>query len=74
MKIPERFFIGIPVFENCSPYKIECKLRYRLKDGGLTMWFDLVRDHKVLEAAFLDIWTEIAAGTQTTIWRGIPAL
>jgi uncharacterized protein YfdQ (DUF2303 family) len=73
IKVPERFFIGIPVFEGGAPYRIEAKLRYRLKDGGLSMWFELVRDHKVLEAAFLDIWKEIAEGTSTTIWRGIPA-
>lgn len=72
LKVPERFFIGIPVFEGGAPYKIEAKLRYRLKDGSLSMWFDLVRDHKVLEAAFMDIWTEIHNATQTTIWRGTP--
>lgn len=73
IKVPERFYIGIPVFEGGAPYRIECKLRYRLKDGALSMWFDLVRDHKVQEAAFMDIWKEIAEGTSTTIWRGVPA-
>lgn len=73
LKVPERFWIGIPVFEGGAPYRIEAKLRYRLKDGALSMWFDLVRDHKVQEAAFMDIWKEIADGTQTTIWRGVPA-
>ncbi|MDB5988886.1 MAG: hypothetical protein JWQ10_289 [Herbaspirillum sp.] len=73
IKVPERFYIGIPVFEGGAPYRIEAKLRYRLKDGSLSMWFDLVRDHKVQEAAFMDIWKEIADGTSTTIWRGVPA-
>ncbi|HJV72709.1 MAG TPA: DUF2303 family protein [Noviherbaspirillum sp.] len=73
IKVPERFYIGIPVFEGGAPYRIECKLRYRLKDGALSMWFDMVRDHKVQEAAFMDIWKEIADATQTTIWRGVPA-
>lgn len=73
IKVPERFFIGIPVFEGGAPYRIEAKLRYRLKDGALSMWFDLVRDHKVQEAAFMDIWNEIAAATSCTIWRGMPA-
>jgi uncharacterized protein YfdQ (DUF2303 family) len=72
IKVPERFWIGIPVFEGGSPYRIECKLRYRLKDGSLSMWFDMVRYHRVLESAFMDIWQEIAVGTQTTIWRGTP--
>jgi uncharacterized protein YfdQ (DUF2303 family) len=73
IKVPERFFIAVPVFEGGAPYKVEAKLRYRLKDGSLTMWFDLVRDHKELEAAFMDVWKEIAEGTGTTIWRGTPA-
>lgn len=73
IKVPERFYIGIPVFEGGAPYRIEAKLRYRLKDGSLSMWFDLVRDHKVQEAAFMDIWKEIVDGTGTTIWRGMPA-
>jgi uncharacterized protein YfdQ (DUF2303 family) len=73
IKVPEHFYIGVPVFEGGAPYRIECKLRYRLKDGALSMWFDLVRDHKVLEAAFMDIWNEIAKATETTIWRGMPA-
>jgi uncharacterized protein YfdQ (DUF2303 family) len=72
IKVPERFYIGIPVFEGGAPYRIECKLRYRLKDGSLTMWFDMVRDHKVLEAAFMDIWQEIEVGTAANIWRGMP--
>lgn len=73
IKVPEKFFIGIAVFEGGAPYRIECKLRYRLKEGKLSMWFDMVRDHKVLEAAFMDIWEEIAKGTDTKIWRGTPS-
>lgn len=73
IKVPERFYIAVPVFEGGAPYKVEAKLRYRLKDGALSMWFDLVRDHKVLEAAFMDVWKEIADGTGTTVWRGTPA-
>ena len=73
IKVPEVFWIGIPVFEGGAPYRIECKLRYRLKDGNLSMWFEMVRYHKVLEAAFMDIWEEIATGTGVKIWRGTPA-
>lgn len=71
IKVPERFFIAIPVFEGGSPYRLEAKLRWRLEGGKLSMWYDLVRDHKTLEAAFLDIWTEISTNTSTTIFRGM---
>lgn len=63
----------MPRFEGGAPYKVEAKLRYRLRDGSPSMWFDLVRHHKVLDVAFMDVWTEIADGAGTTIWRGTPA-
>lgn len=71
IKVPERFYIAIPVFEGGSPYRIEAKLRWRLETGKLAMWFDLVREHKTLKAAFDDIWTDISDKTETTIFRGI---
>lgn len=74
INVPEKFFIGIPVFENGDPYKIEAKLRWRLQDGGaLSMWYELVRVHKVQEAAFMDVWNAIATGTEIKLWRGSPA-
>ena len=73
IKVPETFFIAVAVFEGGSPYKVEAKLRYRLKDGKLALWFELIRDHKVLEAAFKDVWDQISAGTEATIWRGTPS-
>lgn len=70
IKVPERFFIAVPVFEGGAPYKVEAKFRYRIKDGVLTMWYDLIRPHKTHEAAHKDIWTEIAAATGVTIING----
>jgi uncharacterized protein YfdQ (DUF2303 family) len=52
IKVPERFFIGIPVFEGGDPYKLEAKLRWALNDGKLTMWFELVRDQRFLKRPF----------------------
>lgn len=73
IKVPETFFIAVPVFEGGAPYKVEAKLRYRIKDGTLALWYELVRPHVTLEAAFKESWDAIAAGTETPIWRGKPA-
>lgn len=70
IKVPERFFIAVPVFEGGAPYKVEAKFRYRIKDGVLTMWYDLIRPHKTHEAAHKDIWTEIAETTGVSIING----
>jgi uncharacterized protein YfdQ (DUF2303 family) len=52
-KVPEEFTIGIPVLEGGNRYAVTARLRYRIADGGkMTMWFELVRPHKILEDAF----------------------
>jgi uncharacterized protein YfdQ (DUF2303 family) len=51
MEMFERFQLGIPVFRNGDAYRIDARLRYRVRDGKLTFTYELVRFDKVLEAA-----------------------
>lgn len=51
MQMFDRFSIGIPVFWNGDSYSIAARLRYRVREGALTFWFELIRQDKVLEAA-----------------------
>lgn len=53
--IPDKFSLGIPVFDRGPVYKIECRLRYRIADGRLSIWFELYRSEKVFDAAFEDV-------------------
>ena len=66
-KIPEQFTITIPVYLGGPAYNIIARLRYRIKDGELTMWYDLLRPHKYLEDAFKDVKAKIAAGCAVSI-------
>jgi uncharacterized protein YfdQ (DUF2303 family) len=72
MTVPESFKLNIPVFENGLLYPIDARLKYRVKDGTLSIWYELVRPHKVLDAAFREIWTKIASETERTIMLGLP--
>lgn len=75
VKIPEQFRIRVPVFEglNAKTYEIDARFRYRLHDGKLSIWYELVRPHKVAEAAFKDIWAQIEKATGARILNGSPA-
>lgn len=73
LQIPETFSLGIAVLEGGTPYKVTARLRYRIQDGNLSMWFDLLRPHKILEDAANDIWTQIEAATGQKILNGTPA-
>jgi uncharacterized protein YfdQ (DUF2303 family) len=70
--MPSQITLEIPVFENGQPSPVEARIKYRVKDGNLTIWYELVRPHKVLEAAFRSIWSQIEEQTQTTILLGSP--
>lgn len=74
VKIPETFHIEVPVFAglNAPRYKVEARFRYRLADGKLTLWYELVRPAKVVEKAFADIWESIKKATKAPILLGTP--
>ena len=51
MKMFDRFSIGLPVFWGGEAYRVDARLRYRVREGKLTFAYSLIREDKVLEAA-----------------------
>ncbi len=72
VKLPELITLSIPVFENEAPAAMTARLRYRVTDGKLAIWFELVRPHVVLETAFRATWKRIADETKSVILLGTP--
>jgi uncharacterized protein YfdQ (DUF2303 family) len=72
VKMPEHITLNIPVFENETPRELTARLKYRVKEGVLTLRYELVRSHKVLEAAFTDAWNRIANETGVPLLLGSP--
>lgn len=74
MKLFERFSIGIPPFFNGSSFRIDARLRYRVRDGKLSFWFELIREDKVLQAAAEEEIGKITEATGLIILQGNPRL
>jgi uncharacterized protein YfdQ (DUF2303 family) len=71
--IPEVFTIGIPVFEGGTQYAIDARLRYRIENARLQMWFDLIRPHDILKDAVTGktgLWEAISKGTSVPMFHG----
>jgi len=64
IKIPETFALGIRVFEGSDAFEMEARFRYRIKDGQVAMWYDLVRPHKIHRAAVDDVYNKIKESAQ----------
>lgn len=74
LAIPDQFSIGIPVFENGEKYRVDVRFRYRINDGGaLSMWLELVREHKVIEDAVKQLRAQIGAETGLLVLNGEPS-
>ncbi|SAK53211.1 hypothetical protein AWB78_01304 [Caballeronia calidae] len=72
MAVFERFAIGIPVFWSGDPYQVDARLRYRVRDGKLNFWYELVRTDKILEAASSTVIATIKDKTGAPFFFGEP--
>ena len=70
LQIPETFSIGIPVFVGGDRYKVDARLRYRIDNAKLSIWYDLVRPHLVIEDAVSTMVATIRDKVQLPMYRG----
>ena len=70
MKMFEKIAIGIPVFWNGTAYQITARLRYRVKEGRLIFWYELIRNDKVLEDATKTMIAKIKEATDVPLYFG----
>lgn len=62
MKVPDEFELVLPVFLGGPPYKVTARLRYRIGEGRLAIWYDLHRPQKVVQAATQKVTEAIRKG------------
>lgn len=72
ISVPNLFFILIPVFFNGPRYLIAVRLRYRLKDGILTWFYQLHRPDLSIDHAFREIVSDAASLTELMTVLGTP--
>lgn len=66
MKLPRAFVIAIPVFKGGDRYRIEVRLKYRLKDAGITFFLALQLLDKVKDKAFSEVRQKAVEGYEIT--------
>lgn len=65
MKVPDEFSLKLAVFLGGQAYQLDARLRYRIDDGKLLIWYDLHRPHKVIEVATQAVTASIRKGIGT---------
>ena len=71
-QMPEKISLAISPFHNGSPYQVDARIRYRLRDGQLILWYELIEPKKVVEHAFQEIVTDMEnqLGEDLPIYEG----
>lgn len=71
LKVPNEIELGIMPFEGTQPYKVKARLRYRLRDGHLSLGYKLIRPKDVLLDAFSDTVAFVSTDTELFAHEGV---
>lgn len=58
-QLPEKISLALAPFHNGEKYQIDARIRYRLREGRLTLWFELIDPDKIIEHAFNEILVDL---------------
>lgn len=61
LKIPQTIHLGLRLFDGGPGYALEARFRYKIKEGQLSMWYDLIRPERVHDVAVGEVYDQIAA-------------
>lgn len=73
MQVFEKFTLGMPVFEGSNnAYPVESRLKYRVTDGKVTFWYELIRPDRIFSTAVFDQLEDIQSKTGFALLYGKP--
>jgi uncharacterized protein YfdQ (DUF2303 family) len=58
-QLPEKISLAISPFHNGTPYQIDARIRYRLREGKLKVWYELIEPKKIIEHAYNEILVDL---------------
>lgn len=61
--VPTRLVLSLPIYEGEEQVTLECRFRYRMREGGLFLGYEFHRARPVLNAAFRAAITRVAENT-----------
>jgi len=73
MQVFEKFALGMPIYFNGAAYRIDARLKYRIREGKLTLWYELIRPEKIIEDAAKELIAGVRDKTGMPVLFGKPA-
>lgn len=64
--VPAEIAIAVPVFVDGVVYKVRARLRYRLTEGALGIWYELIEPERYVDDAFGEVVSSVETETELT--------
>ena len=74
LRVPETFTLGLAPYLGAAKYSLVARLRFRIEESKLVLWYDLLRPHKVVEDAFNNVVAQLETGLKVSVLRGSVAI
>lgn len=68
LQIPEKFTLALRVYQGTEKYKVECWLRYRINEGKLVFFYQIIRPERIQEDAFDQVVTMIREKSEAPVY------
>lgn len=62
LELPDKITLGLPVFHNGDPYKVQARLRFKLAEGKVSFSYKLLEIDRAIEHAFAEVVAKVKAG------------
>lgn len=72
LQVPSLFLIAIPAFDRGELYRIAVRLRYRLRQGTVSWFYQLYRPEKSFDHAFVEACQTASGSTGLSLFHGKP--
>jgi uncharacterized protein YfdQ (DUF2303 family) len=71
IEVPEQFVLGISIHVNGPAYRIPVRFRWRLQEGKVSFWYEVIRPHRFVEDALKEIRERVAKETGIDLLAGV---
>lgn len=73
LKVPDKLVLAVKIFEGDEqPSRAEAFFRFRVTNGKLILFYELIRPERVIEAAFEEVLKAVSTGLSLPMLHGAP--
>ena len=70
IEVPETFVLGVAIHVNGPAYRIPVRVRWRLQEGKVSFWYEIVRPARYIDDALREILLRVASDTGIVVLAG----